>query len=364
MKIIDKGIVYRNPKPHLRSCVAYHPSVVLLGDKEVWATFDLGQAVESLDYHTVGTRSLDEGRTWKPEGPLIESPPPRTTHTIRTRRRTDGSVVGLGGFFRREDPEEGLVNRETSGFVPVDLFWISSRDGGRTWSRPRGVRPPLPATSWELCHPIVETASGRWLAPTATWRGWDGANPCGEQTVALISDNRGETWPRFGRIFDGRESGRSHLEVSMTPLRDGRLLAVAWAFSFDSGETYPTEYVLSADDGDTFADPRSTGFLAQTCKLLQLSDGRILCAYRRHDRSGLWGTIARLEEDRWINLGETALWEGALSGMAGKGPSGEELSELKFGYPSMCQLPGGHVLLLFWCREDCLTQIMWLRIEV
>ena len=363
IEVVDSGAVYRNPKPYLRNVVAYHPSVVPLSHNEILATFDLGQAVESLDYHTVASRSLDGGKTWRLESPLLRQPPPRTTHTIRTRALRDGSVVGLGAFFQRDDPEEGLVNRETSGFVPVDLFWIFSSDGGCSWSLPSEINLPLPATSWEFCHPLVELPDGRWLAPVATWRRWDGANPPGEQTVALISDDQGQTWPRFGRVFDGRQTGLSHLEVSLIPLEDGRLLAVSWVFSFDSGGTFPTEYAVSHDGGETFSEAMPTGFLAQTCKILQLRDGRVFCAYRRHDRPGLWGTLAQLDGDRWVNLAEAPLWEGAPSGMTGKGPSGQELSELKFGYPSLCQLSDNRILLLFWRQEACLTDIRWLLIE-
>ncbi|MFB3904765.1 MAG: sialidase family protein [Acidobacteriota bacterium] len=364
VRVVDSGLVYRNPKPYLRSVVAYHPSVVLLADRNLLATFDLGEAVESLDYHTVASRSADGGRTWQLESPLLSDPPARTTHTIRVRRLSDGSLVGLGAFFHREDPDEGLVNRETSGYVATDLFWIRSTDAGRSWSRPQPVVSPLPSTAWEFCHPLLELQNGRWLAPVATWRSWDGSNPPGEQTVALVSDNRGQSWPRFTRMFDGRSSGRSHLEVSATQMADGRILAVSWVFSFDSGETFPTEFTISEDRGETFSEPLLTGFLAQTCKILQLADGRILCAYRRHDQPGLWATVARLEGSRWTNLVTAPLWEGASSGMAGQVSSGQELSELKFGYPSLCQLPGGEVMLLFWCQEGCLTNIRWLRLQV
>jgi sialidase-1 len=364
VRVVDSGLVYRNPKPYLRSVVAYHPSVVHLGSQELLATFDLGEAVESLDYHTVASRSRDGGRTWQLESALLADPPAAATHTIRVRRLSDGSLLGIGAFFHRQDPEEGLVNRKTSGYVPTDLFWICSSDAGRSWSRPQEIVSPLHSTAWEFCHPLVELSSGRWLAPVATWRSWDGSNATGEQTVALISDDRGQSWPRFARMFDGRQSGRSHLEVSATQLADGRILAVSWVFSFDSGETFPTEFTISADQGDTFSEPTVTGFLAQTCKILQLADGRILSAYRRHDRPGLWATVAQLEGSRWTNLGSAPLWEGAASGMSAQVSSGQELSELKFGYPSLCQLPGGEVMLLFWCQEACLTNIRWLRLRV
>jgi hypothetical protein len=42
----------------------------------------------------------------------------------------------------------------------------------------------------------------------------------------------------------------------------------------------------------------------------------------------------------------------------------EELAALKFGYPSLTQLPSGEVLLLFWCQENCMTNIRWIRIHI
>jgi sialidase-1 len=362
--VVATGLVYRNPKPYLRSIVAYHPSLVLCNDKELVATFDLGQAVESLDYHTVVSRSSDEGKTWDLLRPILAHPPAKTTHSVRTTRLTDGSLIGLGALFHREDTEAGLLNRENFGFVRVDLFVVRSQDQGRSWTAPESMVPPLDSPAWEVCHPIIELKSGRWLAPTATWRGWDGKNPAGEQTVALISDDRGKSWPRFGRIFDGRETGHSHLEVSVVELPDERILAVAWKHDAKNGVNFPTEYGISEDGGGAFSQPMQTGFDAQTCKILLLRDGRILCAYRRNDRPGLWATLAELDGGRWRNLAEAPLWTGAESGMTGDASAAEKLSSLKFGYPSMKQLPGGDVLLLFWCREDCITNIRWIRIGV
>ena len=358
------GHVYRNPRSHLRSVVAYHPSLVVIGESELIATFDLGQAVEALDYHTVVARSVDAGNTWDLENPLILKPPPSTTHTIRTSRLADGSLLGLGGLHHRIDPEEGLVNRATFGFVPVDLFLVRSHDSGRSWNSPSIIVPPLVGPSWEICHAVVELSCGRWLAPTATWRGWNGDNPSGEMAVVLISDDAGQSWPNYGCSFDGRETGLSHLEQSVVQLADGQILAVSWVFEVNTGRTYPTEYSISSDRGETFSGPFLTGFRAQTCKVIQLSDGRLLCAYRHNDKPGLWATLARLEGEKWTNLGDSPLWQGPDSGMKGKTDSAQELSALKFGYPSLKLLPDGDLLLLFWCQEECLTNIRWMRIKV
>jgi sialidase-1 len=362
--VSSTGLVYRNPHPHVRSLVAYHPSLIS-GSKNEWlATFDIGQAVESLDYRTVVSRSRDDGQGWNIEGPLLKQPPPATSHTVRTSRLGDNSIVGFGALFHREHCDQGLINRETFGFVPLDLFLVRSHDDGLTWTAPARIDPPLRGPSWEMCHPIVELRSGRWLAPTATWRGWNGENPSGEQTVAFISDDQGKNWPRYGRIFDGRETQRCHLEVSLLELLDGRVLAVSWPYDVRTGTTFPTEYCFSEDQGETFGQSMRAGIEAQTCKVLQLADGRILFVYRRNDQPGLWAALAEVHGTKMEFASHEPLWQGAESGMTGKESSAHKLSMLKFGYPSPQQMDGGDVLILFWCQEDCLTAIRWLRLAL
>jgi hypothetical protein len=50
--------------------------------------------------------------------------------------------------------------------------------------------------------------------------------------------------------------------------------------------------------------------------------------------------------------------------MKGQRVAGDELSSLKFGFPSMVQLPGGDILAGFWCVEECLHVICWARLAV
>ena len=39
--------------------------------------------------------------------------------------------------------------------------------------------------SFELCAPVTLLGDGRWLLPTSTWRGWDGALPNGHREERL-----------------------------------------------------------------------------------------------------------------------------------------------------------------------------------
>ena len=363
IELLGSDVVYRNPKPYLRSLQARHPSLVAFDDGELLVGFDLGQADESLDYGTHRARSRDGGRSWDLEGPLVSTSVGRpTTNSLRLSRAGE-EVLAFGNLHYRDDPNEGLVNRATLGFVPTQLILLRSHDRGRRWSPLEPIQPPLDSPAWETCHHVLQLASGRWLAPTATWRGWQGEHPAGEQTVALISDDRGRSWPRFGRIFDGRHSGLIHWEVSVVPLADGRLVAVAWAHDPRTQTDQSNQFAISTDDGQTFGPPASTGLRGQTCKLVPLADGRLLCVYRRSDQPGLWATLASLDGEGWANLGQIPIWQGD-TGRAVATNSADLLAGLRFGYPSPVRLASGEVLVAFWCVEACLGIIRLARLRV
>lgn len=363
IEVLDQGIVYRNPKPYLRAIHAWHPSLVALGEHHLLAAFDLGQAVEALDYATYTSRSVDGGHTWSPPQPLLIDPVARpSTHSVRIGKVGGGELVGFGGRYYRDDPNEGLVNRANLGYVPMDLILLRSSNEGQTWQGPQTIQPPVVGPSFEICHRIVELRDGRWLAPTHHWRGWQGEAPEGMKAIALVSQDRGQTWPEALQVCDLYRDGMFSWEQGLTPLADGRLLAVVWCYDERAGRSQPNRYVV-AEDGQTFGEPRENGLQGETAKLMTLPDGRVLCLYRRLDRPGLWAQLVEIEGQQWRNLEELALWTGPRSGMLGQQIAGDELSALKFGFPSLALLDSGDVFVVFWCVEDCLHIVRWMRLR-
>ena len=358
------GLIYRNPKPHLRAVHALHPSLARLDDGTMLCAFDAGQGPESFDYGTYISRSNDGGHTWGEPTPL--TPPvtgPRYANQLtRISRVGDSSLMGVGVRIYRDDPEEGFVSRETFGYAPLDLFVIRSVDGGRTWSHPQIVRPPLVGPAFEICHGVVELRDGRWLWPTSTWKGWDGSAPNGMKAIALVSRDRGRTWPAFLDVMDGWKDGIIHFEQSLVQLTDGRLLATTWALHEASGRSGPVAYGIS-DDGTTFGPHGSTGIAGQTTKLTCLPGGDVLALSRRVDVPGLWAHRAKIDGSRWVNVEEAPVWQGQRLAAAAAS-RGDDLANLKCGSPNLLPIGDDAVYAAFWCQEDSINVIRWVRLRI
>ena len=247
----------------------------------------------------------------------------------------------------------------------TDLFFIESKDEGKSWSQPRIIKPPI-AGPFEICSPIFETSDGEWLLPTSIWKDWEGNAPLGTQTIVLRSEDEGKTWDSWNPIMDGSNKGINFWEVKLIRLKEKRILAVCWTHDEKAGKDLPIHYALSEDEGRTFHEPLSTGLIGQTCLPIRVNDEEVLCIYRRMDRRGLWAQKASIKNNQWENQEDFLLWAGDTHGEGAKTSriATEAMSALRFGLPTAIRLASGEILAAFWCVEDCVSTIRFFRIGI
>jgi hypothetical protein len=337
------------------------------GDGSLLVTFDIGEAVESLNYRTFISRSYDEGQTWSEPVRLYRDDmlPPAdcpTTHFARPVVMRDGSMLAMIGEYFREHGDEGIINHQTTGLTRMQLHLARSNDDGRSWQSCEPMRLPFDGACYELAHPIIELHDGRLLAPLMTWRDWHGRTPHGEKAMAFISADRGATWSHAVTVMDGFAGGITYFEQGLTQLTDGRMLAVAWAFDHRSGKTRSIDWAIC--DGETFTAPQRTPLVGETAKVIALPDGRALCVYRGIDPQGLCAAILETDGSTLNATEPTVLWQGEQTQMRGETSAGAELANLKLGSPSMIALHDGSYLVVFWCCADCVFQIRSVRIAI
>jgi hypothetical protein len=90
-----------------------------------------------------------------------------------------------------------------------------------------------------------------------------------------------------------------------------------------------------------------------------------LCAYRRTDERGLWAHLARIDGTTWQPLADEPLWGTERVAYTRRAAGAfDQLSTLQFGYPQMVKLLDGDIMLVFWCVENCVANIRWIRLSV
>ena len=364
IEVVETGLIYRNPQPFLKSRHAWHPTLARMEDGDFVVSFDLAEAISSTDYGSYHARSSDGGVTWSEPVRFFADADDRTrTRVVRISRLADGTLAGAGHRLYNDHPDQPAWNPATYGVERGDWFFTRSPDGSH-WDESETVVMPFADQPYEMCHATVETRDGRWLMPTGLLRTWEGGAPNGLKTIALVSHDRGHTWPGYIDLFEDPNGDLIHHEVSLVQLPDDRLLTVAWPFNATAGKTLiPVPFAIS-HDGASFDVRGSTGIEGETTKLLSLGDDRLLCLMRRTDRAGLWAVLAQIVGDEWVNLEEAPVWQGSESRMLGERDAATELSELAFGFPNLMQLPDGDIYAAFWCREECIHNIRWLRLRV
>ncbi|MDZ4697756.1 MAG: sialidase family protein [Deltaproteobacteria bacterium] len=360
------GVLFRNPSTHVRSVHAYFPSVVQMPDDRLIVAYTLGEAFESVNLRVHLSESNDLGETWQPLG--SPAPLPVNALTSESGRLTvlnDGELLLLlVRHDRSAHPDMGLAEPVNFGFAPMKFCIARSSDQGRTWTTPTNIAPPLDGPAFEMCSPITLLATRRWLLPTSTWRGWDGALHNGNQMCAFISKDAGATWPRCVTVMRDPKDCVRYWESKIHRRPDRSLLAVAWAHDESTGADLANQFSLSFDEGETWSAPASTGLQGQTLTSTVLPDGSVLSAYRRLDRQGLWLNLARIDADRWVNLAEQPLWGHESIVTDTTGTLARRFQTLKFGAPSVTRLGNGQVFVAFWCYEDNVSIIRWFKFDL
>ena len=131
IRLVDQGVIYRNPNPGYEFHFACHSQLVQLTPQELLCTFQRGQALYSLDSVMMQARSTDGGRTWQSEGLIHDSTGDDRAYSYHAPvscRLPDGSLVMTAQRWDRSDPTHPVFNEQTGGILPADtLLYRSDR---------------------------------------------------------------------------------------------------------------------------------------------------------------------------------------------------------------------------------------------
>lgn len=353
---METSILYENPMPHVRSRHGYFPGIATLASGQLLALFVISEAFESADATTWVARSSDLGRTWSLERPVHSRSATAVAASdyLKPTVLRDGTVIAIGYRFYRNDPEQGIGIAETGGILPGDAIVSFSRDEARTWSVPAIIPRSWPELL-EISGPCLQTRSGELLALGAPMKLPDGTNPSGQRGVLLRSSDGGRSWDDSQTYFRTPDGKMVPLEARLCEMEDGRLVAICWAFDYETKRNLPNHVVVSCDGGRSWSPPINTGHAGQAANVMNWQNDLLLSihAHRGEEDPGVYVRAVEFAGNCWKPFAEAKIY-----GQRGRAHTyaGQDLLEistsLRFGQPSLLRLESGEVLASHWCVED------------
>lgn len=246
--------------------------------------------------------SSDEGASWSAPSLLYDTPLDDRDPSIT--QLSDGRL---------------LANYFTYDNAGLGSYLIQSSDAGATWSTPQLLAP----TSYFISSPITELSTGRLIAQLY----YEDDNAGISHGAVVLSDDGGANWsapidiPNPSGVF-------LDAETNLIERNDGSL----WAIQRASHSA--AQYSISTDQGETWSDSESLGFIAHSPYLLRTNhDDMILMAYRSYEwPAGTGYTALRYSTD------ECETWSDPITIDAG----------CIGAYPSMVNLNDGSVLVTYY----------------
>lgn len=362
-EFLAEGFVSKR-EPGASQPIAVGSRTVQSGSGDILCSYMVQSALGVNDFVPMLSRSRDAGKTWEEESCVW--PDLAETHSLfgSISRSPAGEFFMYGIVTPIDTPGETFWREKTQSLKQNNLFWASSENAGASWSRPQIIHLPIPGAA-EAPGTLCVTGHGRWCACYAPCNSFDTTVSVDRvQVVLMSSDDRGKNWQHTSMLrFSEPDSGGA--EAWVIQLSDGRLLGTCWHVDNSNQRVYPNAYAISADEGHTWSETRSTGIMGQSTGLAALPHGRALFIYnRRKEHAGVWLSVVRPTSESFeIELND-AVWrcetptQNRTSGELG------EWTDFAFGEPSVTVLSDGTLLVTFWSLQPSGQGIRYIRLQI
>ena len=375
LRILDQGVLYRNPHPGHKAVIAYAPFVQPLSGEELICVFRYGQAMYSRDGMIHQLRSRDGGKTWEHEGPIRDRSRDDSHYNYRGAQITalhDGSLVMKVNRAEHSDPDHFYFNQETGGISHCQTLYLHSFDGGRTWSDPPPASLPSMPSGLEPAAdgPAIELEDGNWMQIFETWKSYDNAGSHLNKTFALFSSDAGRSWGDWVDVADGTGEDRSYSHGSFIRLSNGRLLGSLWTGNLEMTQFFDLHFVTSLDaSGQTWSRPRASKIPGQTSGVLEMGSGQLVLVYSHRENTDQPGIKVIFSEDGgetwspdpvvvWDAYGKEALGVPRTD----RYPSSHDV--IAYGAPHIIGLTANELMVSFWCTQSGDTHARYCRLRL
>ncbi len=355
MKLINTSIIYENPMPALRSRQAMFPSICKLDNGDILASYQIGEAFESIDCTDYISKSVDGGLTFSQPVQMFNKrwEKPIKSDTCKITKLDGDKVVALGYQFIRKDHSLPLGNPKTGGLLEDQVFFSISKDNGKTWGK-RKVIKCFWGPHVEASAPIVVLADGSWATPITGFNDWEVSKETPCQGRILRSYNEGKTWNDDVVCMQFEDTNVSCFEQRMCQTTNGNIVVIGWNENLKTGELLNNHVVISTDNGKTFSEPIDTGIKGQASFVLALDDNKVLALHsmrRDCEKPGILACIVDLSQGKWDIIEKELIWSPNVP-IVKDNNFAAVFAYLKFGQPSAIRINEKELLMTHWAQEN------------
>ena len=329
-------IIYTNGYRHL------HPAdLIPLQNGELLITAREGTEHIAADGDVFMLRSRDGGKTWGDKQVIAGIPnvDEREGCGLQLRDGTILVAVFYNALYRPDGSYEwnGLDKLKFgSGKRYLGTYTITSKDNGRTWSKPSYVDTTgMPFTDTEgPADAPIEMPDGSILMPVMAY------NVRGDQknqaSVLLKSTDKGQSWKYYSTIAEDPGNRLGHFqEPGLVRTKNGRLIAAMR----NDGVNKAIWTTYSDDQGQTWKPVKESPMIGHPADLIQLADGRILCTYgvrpgTHADPGGIRATFSNDNGETWQIEKEVQIRNDFLNH--------------DIGYPESLQMADGRIFTVYY----------------
>jgi hypothetical protein len=373
IEIIERSVIFHNPRPEDWPVVARLPAVEELSNDEIFCVYRRGTALRSPDGAIAKARSSDGGKSWVQEGLLWD--PGRDSIQFDysgpfTTKLKDGALICAASRWDRSDRERFFYNPKTDGYNRCEILLFRSIDLGKTWSPPQVVELPEPLDGISNhTSPIIELEDGELLLTFDTWKTYDDPNPVQQRTFMVRSTDGGRSWSQLTKVADGAAEQRYYWDGRVVNVGGDRLLVLFWTRDARESRYLPIHSGSSLDGGRSWTKPTSTGIPGQTSWIVGLGCDRVMAVYslREPERPGIRAVISENLGKTWDLTHEVvvydALGKDVIGGRRGTA-SAADTGNQAFGRPCARPSTSGDILVSYWCTQCCVVGAHFCRLRV
>jgi Neuraminidase (sialidase) len=303
----------------------YFPVLIQLKNGELMAVLRGGAPHLGVKGRLDIVTSKDHGLTWSPPRTVVDGPEDDRNPALGQLK--NGDIILAYAVLHGYDHTGLKLN--TPDRHAEGVYVIRSRDGGRSWSKPKRSKSThkLQKSGGDVSPygKIVQLADGTALMSVY----YEFRDARGNQDYVFRSRDNGKTWG------DPTLVGEHYNETGLLALKGGTVLA---ALRSEIGGHLATS--SSIDGGKTWSQPvQITKDREHPGDLIQLDDGDVLLTYgERNKPFGVQAVLSHDDGKTWSASSKTVLADDA--------PSAD------CGYPSSVQLPDGKIVTVYYHVDD------------